>query len=276
MKVLLVDIGVFQPYILDNIKNLKLFGNNDITVITEPQFFKFFDGLSVELIDQHNLNEKVYKQKSRLDAHFWGGFWQHCSRRFFLINEYMKQYNAKNCVHLENDVISYVNFSELFKDIDQTKLWLAIDSSTRCIPSILFIPDQTFSQKIVDNYDYAKNDMINLGNIYYNTDFCESFPIINEGFEHLSKNFNGYIYDAAAIGQYLGGIDPRHEGGNKPGLVSPDCVVKYNNYKFYWKQINGLYVPHLEDIPIVNLHIHCKRLHDFIASNPQETTIIKK
>ena len=39
MKIILVSIGNFQEYIIDNIKNLKLFNNNDITVITDNKFF---------------------------------------------------------------------------------------------------------------------------------------------------------------------------------------------------------------------------------------------
>ena len=39
MKIILVSIGNFQEYILDNIKNLLLFNNNNITVITNKEFF---------------------------------------------------------------------------------------------------------------------------------------------------------------------------------------------------------------------------------------------
>jgi hypothetical protein len=41
MKIIFVCVGNFQEYILDNIKNLKLFKNNDIVVITESKFFHY-------------------------------------------------------------------------------------------------------------------------------------------------------------------------------------------------------------------------------------------
>jgi len=50
IPVVLVDVGVFQEYIIDNIKNMQLFGNTNIHVITEFDFFKHFDGLNVVLV----------------------------------------------------------------------------------------------------------------------------------------------------------------------------------------------------------------------------------
>ena len=47
MKIILVSVGTFQEYILDNIANLYLFNNKDITVITEKEYFaiKLTDGM---------------------------------------------------------------------------------------------------------------------------------------------------------------------------------------------------------------------------------------
>ena len=41
MKLLLISLGIFQDYLLNNIKQLKLQGNNDIVLITEKRFFKY-------------------------------------------------------------------------------------------------------------------------------------------------------------------------------------------------------------------------------------------
>jgi hypothetical protein len=43
MEIILIDIGVYQPYIHDNIRNLKLFGNQNITIITDPKLINKFD-----------------------------------------------------------------------------------------------------------------------------------------------------------------------------------------------------------------------------------------
>ena len=88
------------------------------------------------------------------------------------------------------------------------------------------------------------------------------------------------IFDAAAIGQYLGGIDPRNQIGDTRGFINETCFIKYNNYTFFWIiNENGLYQPHIfinnNYIKIINLHIHSKNLNKFFGNNPKETKLIK-
>ena len=78
------------------------------------------------------------------------------------------------------------------------------------------------------------------------------------------------IFDAAAIGQYLGGVDPRNIPGDTTGFINETCVVNYSYYKFIWKfnLILNIYQPYILidniEILINNLHIHSKSLKKFI------------
>ena len=85
------------------------------------------------------------------------------------------------------------------------------------------------------------------------------------------SKFNS-IFDTAAIGQYLGGIDPKNESGDTTGFINEDCVVKYDKYKFKWIKNGKYYFPHIiineKIIPINNLHIHSKNLKNFRIDNP--------
>ena len=89
MKVVLVSLGIFQDYLLNNIKQLKLQGNNDIVLITEKRFFKKIDeNLNIQLIDVNELNSEYleqFKNNLRLDRNYRNGFWHHCSMRFIYI-----------------------------------------------------------------------------------------------------------------------------------------------------------------------------------------------
>ena len=77
------------------------------------------------------------------------------------------------------------------------------------------------------------------------------------------------MFDGAAMGQYLGGVDPRNIGGDSRGFVNETCVIKYNQYTFHWMGVDGLMKPFLQVgcdlVPIFNLHIHSKRVKDFIG-----------
>ena len=66
------------------------------------------------------------------------------------------------------------------------------------------------------------------------------------------------------MGQYLGGIDPRNKPGNTVGFVNETCLVKYNMYTFIWKEGKPYIRIEGKDVPIFNLHIHCKNLEKFI------------
>ena len=85
MKIILVSVGNFQEYILDNIKNLLLFNNNDITVITNKDFFYKFNDYIIELIDCNYLSDNNFNVNSQLDKGFRNGFWHLCSIRLFYL-----------------------------------------------------------------------------------------------------------------------------------------------------------------------------------------------
>ena len=164
-----------------------------------------------------------------------------------------------------------------------------MDSDKRCIPGIVYIPHFSLLENLIANYDFRKNDMINMSMFFKrNMDICESFPIIKRNkyydrddlYNESLSRFEG-VFDGAAMGQYLGGIDPRNRSGDTRGFINETCVVKYNHYKFVWiEKGDKLFYPHIiiddENIPIYNLHIHCKRLGNFMMTNPLEQKLIAR
>ena len=220
MEIILIDIGIFQSYILDNIRNLKLFGNENITVITDIGLISNFKDINVNIISTDNLETFDFDKKTKLSK----GFWANCSKRLFLLYSYMKKYNKKNCIHIENDYLIYFSTKD-FLLID--KVWLTIDSSKRCIPGFVFIPSYEKLEPLINNYDFKSNDMENMYIYYCNNDFVDCLPTMVD-----YKYFNNFkmVFDAAAIGQYLGGIDRIHKDGGIPGYINPLFNVKLDKY----------------------------------------------
>lgn len=311
MKIIFVCVGNFQEYILDNIKNLKLFQNNDIVVITEPHFFQYFeDDKTTVLVDCHALEDYGFNQNSRLDKNFRNGFWHLCSLRFFYLYSYIHTNHLTDCIHLENDVMTYINFDNFGYNLNRQrfemkqssisssavttlknendKLYITYDrsiSSSRVIPGIVYIPNANSLKTVIENYNFGFDDMYNLGKI--GGEPLPIFPIIDENINQLNINYPLFhsIFDAAAMGQYLGGIDKRnqeHPNDDTRGFVNETCDIKYNHYLFFWVYKNGenLYIPHLlvgkDLIQINNLHIHSKELYKFMANNPLEEKYITK
>ena len=132
-NVILVVIGNFQSYVLTNIKQLLTLGYKPHVILNLP-FFPFLEKYEkdVVLIDAASLITNYDK-----DSKFPEGFWKYCSKRLFLVYEYMKKENLQNVIHLENDVLLYSTMDYPFDE----KIYLTMDSPSRCIPGIIFIPN---------------------------------------------------------------------------------------------------------------------------------------
>jgi hypothetical protein len=275
MKVILVMLNNLQAYIVDNIQHLKTHNNNNITVITDKKFNTLFENIAINLINVEDIIPDYVNIASKINTTYRGGFWILASYRFIAIYEYMKQYNIVNIVHLENDVLIYTNIDTI-NFHNTNKLLLTMDSENRCIPGLMFIPSNEILKKCLDIFNPNLNDMQNFSNCYYNlSEYIDTLPIFVENNKNaitkmITKNFKHYncIFDAAALGQYLGGVDPRNIPGNTIGFVNETCVIDYSKYEIIWKNVNDKKIPYIVinaiEYPIINLHIHCKDLKQFI------------
>jgi hypothetical protein len=267
-EVVLIDTGVYQDYITYNINNLKLFGN-EITVITDTNLCPKFYDLDVNIISTEVLDTSLFEGNNHLE-----GFWANTSKRLFLLFSYLKKFNKKNVIHIENDYLIYCNTQDLKFE---TFMYLTMDSITRCIPGIMYIPDYTFMEPLFKDYRYQLTDMFNLG-LFYNrwkNKFVKKISI------YPDQGDTSFIFDAAAIGQYLGGIDPIHAKGATPGFINETCTIDYSKYTFHWIQnLQGLQIPNIciggIDYPVLGLHIHSKNLKNFMSDDPLEDRLINK
>ena len=279
MNIVLVCINNFQEYILDNIQQLINLKHENIYILTNEKFFTLFNKFSdkIKLISVDSLPDTFnYYSKTSLDKEGRGGFWALASLRFFYIYEFMNKYDVKDVIHLENDVLIYYNCKNIIDNFEKQFIYLPFDTFKRNIASIMYIPTSEIFKVALDNYDFSKNDMENFCNIKNKTGVIKVLPIFpqiktyNKEVQFVSENFNKFncIFDAAAMGQYLGGIDPNNCTTNTVGFVNETCVIKYNQFKFIWITINDIKRPFLKigdkEIRIFNLHIHSKNLIEFI------------
>jgi hypothetical protein len=279
MNIILTCLDNFQEYILINIDQLIKLGHNNIFIITNLHLFPYFNNYKqqIKLIDVNDLNESYnFKNNTSLDKSFRNGFWYLTSLRFFYIYELMKKYDINNVIHLENDVLIYYNCDELSRFINQQFMYIPFDTYKRNIASIMYIPNKEIYKTILDNYDFNKNDMENFCLIKQKTGLIKNFPIfiksdnLTTEQNYVSENSNNFpfIFDAAAIGQYLGGVDPRNSPGNTIGFINETCIIKYNNYHIWFEEINRNKKPFIQikdkKVPIFNLHIHSKNLSGYV------------
>ena len=275
MKVVLVMLNNLQSYIFDNIQHLIAHGNNSIVLVVDRKFNTQFENVPVEIVNIEDLIPEYKNMVANIQDTFRNGFWQLATYRFLALYEYMKQYNVQSVLHLENDVLIYKNIDTI-NFHNRQKLLLTMDSENRCIPGIMYIPTHEVLKRCIDIFNPGLNDMQNFAVCYYKlSDYVDTLPIFihdhtNDITTMVSNHFKHYnaIFDAAAIGQYLGGVDPRNKSGDTRGFVNETCIIDYSNYKFIWKIENGKKIPIIvvngNEYPVINLHIHCKDLKQFV------------
>ena len=301
-SLVLVCLENFQEYILTNIAQLLRLGHTEIYVLTNQHLFHEFEPFNdiLKLVDVETLEDPFdFKGKSTLDKDFRGGFWFNTSARFFVIHAFMLKHGVKDVIHIENDVLLYYNVDEEFDYGNDKKMYIPFDTYERNIASIVYIPDADVFSKILEHYDFGKNDMYNFSEIRKRTQLIQNLPIfvndealavgrdtalvgrdtalVGEGNALLvgegnalerafvSNGFKKYIFDAAAIGQLVGGVDPRNAAGDTRGFVNETCVIKYKEEgEIIWREVDGFNKPFIKiftkEVPIFNLHIHCKNL----------------
>ena len=296
--VILVNLGVFQNYINDNIENLLNYDNKVILIIDKNLIKYVKNKEKIKIIISKELDTSYFDRNSKHDRNFRQGFWKNASKRLFCVYEAMKKFNIKNCFHLENDVLIFGNVNEL--NVTNQKVHLVMDHEKRCIPSIVFIPEYNCLDDLIKNYNFKLDDMKNMAQFYNRNKFnIVTFPIINNNKNYpetsiYNEHFDTFkiIFDGAAIGQYLGGIDPRNEisknmvfnkeaineylntsgiknnSSKSLGFINETTIIDYSKFKFLWKSVNNkkklFIIIDEEEIPVFNIHVHCKNLKQFI------------
>lgn len=241
--------------------------------------------LETVLSSNANFNnyKKIVSTKFFNQLPFRDGFWISTTSRFFYIYGLMTLFKIHSLYHIENDVMLY-DIQPQLHNLDC--ITVVKDAPGRVIPSILFFPSPRtlegllqYISNTLQNSMHFMNDMELLGS-YTNTNTFETFP-----------NVGGKVYDGAAIGQFLGGVDlknvPEYNSANdskkltmcfnnptarfvnETSTLKPNAFIhRQTNVRFDHCRV-GLRVfvmrapseSHYSTVQ--NLHIHSKQLYSF-------------
>ena len=305
-----IHIGSTLPlYIFDSLKQTRLFNKTDpIYVVAnekafekiDPQYFSFLADLvtmvKIESLPQSKEHIQFLKE-STLDKNFREGFWLFASERFLVLDDLAQNYNLENIIHLENDNMVYVNFSELMPIFKKYYSGIGgiFASDERCIPGLIYFSNAKIVRELAQFFckhaAHIENDMQTIGNFYKErakensismlpvimpdyisqyglktkTGKIPSFPLT---YANHIEEFES-IFDGAAIGVYLGGYDPRNNNLG-PGSIHPHTVFNASFLKFEWiKDSENRNIPYAlfngKRYRINNIHVHSKKLYQFAS-----------
>lgn len=287
MNFVLVALGKIPEYLDDCISQIKKTQNKSkIFLLVNKD--SGYTNKKCKIIFVENLiksNEHVlFIKKSKLAKDSYRNFfWKHSIERLYYIDNFLYKTNLKNIFHIENDVLLFQNLDLVLSIIKNYNFACVRDSVNRVIGSLIYIKNKKVSKKIVQisNKYLNQNDMKILSHLDNKIVNSINLPLGEDlNFIKKSKNYRiikkiPFIFDAAAIGQYIDGphrkrfinrIVPGVKSfiEKNDGFINKETKLKIFNWKIKWKNKR----PHKEEnyrlIPIANLHIHSKNLKKFI------------
>ena len=277
-KLILVHSGNLFPEYLNDCIELCLRQNLDIDLLISSNFhYRIKHQINLEKIEDYYDDLYLNFFNKSFDNNFRDGFWNRTSSRFFIISNYAKAKNLKSFFHIENDVVLFSNLVKFKNILEKTnkEVALVMDAPNRCIPSIMWFKDHNILNDI-SNFIFKNNhlnDMQSLSEFFHiNRDKVFNFPIIPAFNQNSNIDYSNYfdefnsIFDGAAIGQYLFGIDCLENPNKKTiGFVNETTIFKSSDFRYFFK--NGypyMILDSNEEVPINNLHMHCKNLKQLI------------
>ncbi len=269
MKIVFVHLGPGPaPHLWRNIRRFcDLFPTQQPTVIlSDIRHKKYIDSNKIGL-HLYQTSSETESQLSKLSSNvkFRSGFWRYSIERFYAIRDFHKLDPATPILHFESDVLPLPNFPfEKFLSI-KNLAWENF-SASHDVSAILYSNSYEDSKWLVEeiNHELSGNadltDMTALSEISGSN--CERVEILPTNPISSEPNRFGGIFDAAAIGMWLNGRDPRnHLGFVKRFLPLPESSVDASKHR-YKSTLNGtLFLINDKEagLTIFNLHVHSKR-----------------
>ena len=251
-------------FLIINKKNKRKI-NNNLNKIDIDVFYISLDNLKSDLTKSTNLNKS-------------NNFWLFTSLRFEVLNYFIKYKKIKSFYHAEIDNLIF-NFDDLDKKFNKIGrgIFVPRDGKLRAIASFFYCNKIFCIDELLSLYFApfnAENDMHALG-IYSNQSKhfyslpTESYEFTKSIWRIIKPNITEGLFDAAAIGQYCLGIDPRNNR-YKP---------TYNLFENEYSKVNFKELKILSDgsqlflrsskketfYKLYNIHVHSKDIKTGIA-----------
>ncbi|MCR5237964.1 MAG: hypothetical protein K6E34_12265 [Lachnospiraceae bacterium] len=287
-------------YAVDAIEQIRLFGNEQIIFICERKSRADQTGIEdmadIVCIEDIPVSKKHYEYIRKMAME---GFVQYTTERFFFLEEAMEFLGLRNVVHIENDVLVYGNVHDIYRKLstDSGRIILTRHNNDECIGGMIYVPNVgaigRYTDFLCSNYlGVYINDMRSLSE-FAKRNPVDYAPVITKGYyeQYGLKSVEGNeydntypaeafynedikpLFDAAALGQYIGGIDKIHDKRDTRGYINTNCLYNPSRMKIFWKRVPEGYAPFITDNntdhPVMNLHIHSKELNRYRSDRIQ-------
>jgi hypothetical protein len=303
MNVCYAYIGPLPSYSIEQVHQLRLFYNGPAYFIlsdyTNPLVTILKEKYDIQIIHYNDVKHNDFNAMlERIGQKFLilhglkerKNLFIYSFERFYILYNLMVQYSLTNVLFLEIDNLIYDEPQNWLKPLEDIDFACLFDNESRASAGVSYIKNTDALQTVLtsfNSYIETETGLLNEMSALYafmkkekedkhiHVAFLpvhwedDKYPV--ESFE-LSNVFTKSIFDAAAIGIFLGGLDTFHTGGIvKPGHKNKFSLIDYTIYKFvYIDDEKGRKIPYIQNgdtqLRINNLHIHSKDLIHHLSS----------
>lgn len=234
--------------------------------------------VSTATFPRGELHER-FERASRLNRDFRDGFWHFCTKRFLTLLDYARHAGLSDDIfHMEYDNLLCANLHPILQALrghdDFARAAAVFDCEHECVPSFMYFRDadslEHVAKFMLDESHRSANDMTLLA------DYRRRYPahigclpvatpahagahgLLSHEYLYKHADRFGCLFDGRALGQYLGGVDPRNIPGDTTGFINESCLVRAPDVDFKFDADAGRATAC--GLPVVNLHIHSKDL----------------
>ena len=250
-------------------KQTKHFLNEEPIILTNDNITEF----------SSDINHFFIKCKNGFPSFYKDTFWLLTLLRLYVVFLYAKKNNINEFIHLEYDNLIY-NDLTILKCLPPSTYFTRVGPYCSSAGFMYCNSIEHFSKFIekveqiickgekharqFTAYDHL-SEMILIDLIYENTkNIIDYLPILPFG--KGSDNFDllGILFDGASYGQYIGGTNNGDGKGWTGRHHYTGCAIQDNNIQVIFDKVPSI-VFNNKKIPIANLHIHSKKLTDYIC-----------
>jgi hypothetical protein len=281
-SLIFIWIGVNHPcFLFNSIKFAHQQNSNKNIILLAHKLPKVWlnalNKIGVELID-YEIFDSTYMQINPESLAYTGEFWINTSLRFCYLKEVVFRLKIEKFFHAELDNAIF-NLDGLDGKLDRcgNGLFVPRDASDRAIASLIYCNRPESLRELTALYSSAtppKHDMDALA--MYSRDYpshffslpTESYAKNRGSWRILAPDFLGGLFDAAAIGQYMLGVDPIHRKGRPSynGFINENSKINWDEVVFDTDGKNlflGTSGKAADNYRLYNLHIHAKNWKAF-------------
>jgi hypothetical protein len=262
-------------------------------------------GVGFTCVDEFYSPKSFEEAKDNLssDPSFRNGFWIKSLERLFILEQFYESRNLTSIFHAELDQLLF-DTEKLIHGLNSATekgIFFPFHSKDAVVASVLFINDLNAIQsviKLAKSGESFNNEMMLLARWAtlnpsrafalptLATEIKDSSAILPTGVAQIDVGRIGGIVDAAQIGQWVGGIDPRNVpirekpitkfvDAESPGLLTRNDLTSLNlelihqGRELYCRLAN-------RKIRIYNLHLHSKAHLKILNGKPSIQKLIEE